>query len=304
MSGILNINKPRGPTSFDIVRAVRRGTGEKRVGHAGTLDPAASGVLLILLGQASRITEYLMDLPKVYRAVVRLGVATTTYDAEGEVTARNKVSVSERRLRDVLIEFVGEIQQTPPTYSALKIEGQPAYRLARRGEALEMKPRPVRVYGVDLLTFDAPDAEIEVECGRGTYIRSLAHDIGQALGCGAHLAALERTRIGPFTVEHALPMDDIAADFADGTWREYVQPMDGGLINLPALTVPIEDEKDLRHGQAVDLDTDTAGRLSECPDRLEARGYAEDGSLIGILRYDAAIAMWRPRKIFAREAAR
>jgi tRNA pseudouridine55 synthase len=304
VSGILNVTKPRGPTSFDIVRTIRRGTGEKRVGHAGTLDPAASGVLLVLLGQASRITEYLMDLPKVYRATVQLGVTTTTYDAEGEATSRSEVRVSERELDEVLSEFVGEIQQRPPAYSALKIGGEAAYRLARRGDQPEMKPRPARIYRINLLTFDPPHAEIEVECGRGTYIRSLANDIGQRLGCGAHLAALERSRVGPFTVERALPMDDIVPGFADGTWREFVEPMDCGLINLPALTVPIDDENDLRHGQAVDLDTDTTARLPECPDRLEARGYAEDGSLIGILLFDAASGMWRPRKIFAREVAR
>lgn len=295
-SGILNINKPFGATSFDVVRMVRRGAGEKRVGHAGTLDPAATGVLLVLLGQATRVTEYVMELRKTYRATVRLGVSTSTYDGEGEVLRTADVDVTEARLREALAPFVGEIQQVPPAHSAVKIGGERSYKLARRGEAVELRPRPVSVYRIDLLSYDAPDAVIEVECGKGTYIRSLAHDLGEALGCGAHLAALERTRIGPFSVDGAADEATLRDAFAAGTWRDLLQATDCGLLSLPAVTVEIEDEKDLRHGQAVDLREDLV-RDIPLAEGVEARGYAEDGSLVGVLLYTGGV--WRPRKIFA-----
>lgn len=294
-SGILVVDKPLGATSFDVVRLVRRGTGEKRVGHAGTLDPAATGVLVVLLGQATRITEYLMDMPKTYRGTIHLGVATTTYDAEGDVVREADASgVSDEMLREALAEFIGEIAQAPPAHSAVKIDGERAYHRARRGEAVAMKARPVSIYRINLLRYEPPDAEIEVECGRGTYIRSLAHDVGERLGVGGHLASLVRTRIGPFVIEAAADEPTLAAAFSDGSWRELLQPMDCGLMALPAITLEIEDEKDVRHGQAVTL----AG-VGPPADGTEARGYAEDGSLAAIIVYDVEIGMWRPRKVFA-----
>lgn len=297
--GILNFSKPRGRTSFSAIGLVRKGTGVRRVGHAGTLDPMAEGVLLVCVGPAVRITEYLMDLPKVYRGTVRLGVETDTYDAEGEVVAEHDVSVSEDSLRKALAAFSGEIEQRPPAHSAVKVGGRPAYERARKGEAIELAPRRVTIYRLDLLRFEPPEAEIELECSRGTYVRSLAHDLGQTLDCGAHLSALTRTRVGPFRLEDALDEAALEAAFADGTWPDLLQPIDRGLAHLPALTIPIEDEKDLRHGQAAKIDDEEtlrgAGPLSNA---LQVRGYAEDGSLIGILRYDAATELWHPHKIF------
>lgn len=297
--GILNFNKPRGRTSFSVIGLVRRGTGVRRVGHAGTLDPMAEGVLLVCVGAAVRITEYLMDLPKVYRGTVRLGVETDTYDAEGQVLATHDVNVGEDAVRAALTAFSGQIEQRPPAHSAVKVGGRPAYERARKGEEIELAPRRVTIYRLDLLRFEPPEVEIEVECSRGTYIRSLAHDLGQSLGCGAHLSALTRTRVGPFRVEDTLDEAAIEAAFAGGAWPDILQPIDHGLTQLPALTVPIEDEKDLRHGQAAKIDDQealrSAGPLS---DALQVRGYAEDGSLIGILRYDAATELWHPHKIF------
>ena len=298
-AGILNFNKPRGRTSFSVIGLVRKGSGVRRVGHAGTLDPLAQGVLLVCVGAAVRITEYLMDLPKVYRGTVRLGTETDTYDAEGEVVATHDVHVSENALRQALAAFSGEIEQRPPAHSAIKVGGRPAYERARKGEKIDLPPRKVTVYRLDLLRFEPPEVEIEIECSRGTYVRSLAHDLGQALACGAHLSALTRTRVGPFRVEDALDEAALAAAFADGTWPDPLQPIDCGLTQLPALTVPIEDEKDLRHGQAARIDDEEAlRRVGPLSDALQVRGYAEDGSLIGILRYDAATELWRPHKIF------
>ncbi len=297
--GILNFNKPRGRTSFSVIGLVRRGTGVRRVGHAGTLDPMAEGVLLVLVGAAVRITEYLMDLPKVYRGTVHLGVETNTYDAEGEVVATHDVNLSEDTLREALAAFTGEIEQRPPAHSAIKVGGRPAYERARKGEKVELALRKVNVYRLDLLRFEPPEVEIEMECSRGTYVRSLAHDLGQSLGCGAHLSALTRTRVGPFRVEDALDESALESAFAGGTWPDVLQPIDCGLMQLPALTVPIEDEKDLRHGQPARIDDEQALRgAGPLSDALQVRGYAEDGSLIGILRYDAATELWHPHKIF------
>jgi tRNA pseudouridine55 synthase len=298
-AGIINFNKPSGRTSFSVVGQVRRGTGERRVGHAGTLDPLATGVLLVCLGPAVRVTEYLMDLPKVYRGAVRLGVETDTYDAEGKVVATHDVEVSEPALREALSRFAGEIEQRPPAHSAVKVGGKRAYERARKGEDVEMKARTVRIDRAELIRYEPPEAEIEVECGRGTYLRSIAHDLGRALGCGGHLSSLVRMQIGPFRVEDAVDEAVLEAAFAEGTWREYLQPIDCALLHLPALTVPMEDEKDLRHGQPAHIDDEDALRAAApLTDGVQVRAYAEDGSLIGILRYEAAGGDWHPHKIF------
>jgi tRNA pseudouridine55 synthase len=299
VSGILNIDKPLGQTSFDVVRRVRRGTGERKVGHAGTLDPAATGVLLVCLGQAVRVSEYLMDLPKVYRAAIRLGISTDTYDSEGQTVATATAdTVSEEALRQALQGFVGAIQQAPPPYSAIKVGGRPAYKLARKGEAPALPARRVEVYRLDLLDFLTPVVELEIECGKGTYIRSIAHDLGQALGCGAYLERLARTRVGPFTLESALNGEELEQALGDGSWRTLLLPVDYGLVGLPAVTLQIEDEKDVRHGQAIQLgETQAAAPVPAAPG-TQVRAYAEDGSLVGILSYDAELQSWRPRKVF------
>jgi tRNA pseudouridine55 synthase len=298
VNGILNVNKATGPTSFDIIRLVRKGTGIRKVGHTGTLDPLASGVLLVLLGQAVRISEYLMELPKTYRATVRLGLSTDTYDAEGAPTHETRVvEVTQADVDAALEAFVGEIQQTPPPYSAIKVKGQPAHRLARKGAAVALAARPTRIDRIELLRFEPPDIEIEVECGKGTYIRSLAHDLGQALGCGAHLGSLVRTRVGPFSVESATAVRELERVFESGDWRESLLPMDCGLMQLPAITLHIEEEQDIRHGQAVHIDDD---RLAGVPlaDGRQYRACAEDGGIVAIIRYDAEAGVWRPRKVF------
>ena len=297
-NGILNVNKPSGPTSFDIIRLARKKTGVKKAGHAGTLDPMASGVLLVLLGQAVRISEYLMALPKTYRAAIRLGFATETYDAEGEPLVEERpVDVTKEQVEGALQGFVGDIEQTPPAYSAVKVGGQPAYRLARRGAAVALKPRFARVHAIRLLAFEPPCLEVEVECGKGTYIRSLAHDLGQALGCGGHLAELERTRVGPFSIKSAVSLPELERAFEDGQWRDLLLPLDCGLAELPAITLHIEDEKDIRHGQAVRIDEE---RLTSAvvEDGRPHRAYAEDGGLVAIVAYEIATGLWRPRKVF------
>jgi tRNA pseudouridine55 synthase len=299
VSGILNVDKPVGPTSFQVVGMVRRRSGVKRVGHAGTLDPMAGGVLLLCLGQAARVSEYLMGLRKTYRATVRLGASTTTYDAEGEVVREADSSgVAREAVEEALGGFVGAIMQAPPAYSAVKVDGERAYRRARKGEDVAPAPRKVVVHGIDVLWFEPPEVEFEVECGKGTYIRSLAHDLGEALGCGAHLSALTRTRVGPFKVEDAVGMAELEAAFEGGEWMEHLMPLDFGLIHMPQITLHIEDEKDIRHGQAVAIDDDRTEGIPAISDGMLCRAYAEDGSLVAIIRYEEASGMWRPRKVF------
>jgi tRNA pseudouridine55 synthase len=299
VSGILNVNKPAGPTSFQVVGMVRRRSGIRRVGHAGTLDPMAEGVLVVLLGQAVRVSEYLLGLPKTYRATVTLGSSTTTYDAEGEVVREAGYrDVSRPDVEEALTQFVGEIMQAPPAYSAVKVGGERAYRRARRGEEVAPAPRRTSVYRVELLRFMPPHLELEVHCGRGTYIRSLAHDLGEVLGCGAHLSGLVRTQTGPFRIEDAVGMAELEEAFERGDWQEHLLPLDYGLLHMPAITLHIEDEKDIRHGQSVALDEDRTIALGAIPDGELARAYAEDGSLVAIIRYAAGTGMWRPRKVF------
>ena len=299
VSGILNIDKACGMSSHDVVSLVRKGSGLSKVGHAGTLDPLATGVLVVLLGQAVRISEYVMELPKAYRAAVKLGEATTTYDAEGEITATHPVEVSADQVRHALQQFVGETTQTPPPFSAAKLDGERAYRLARQGKPVALATRPVLVHRIELLRFEPPIAEIEVECAKGTYIRSIAHDLGALLGCGGHISSLRRTRVGPFEVESALAIEELQTALADGSWTDSVEPVDMGLAQLPALTIQIEDEKDLRHGQGVEIDDPALAPRVSLEDGMQVRGYAEDGSLIGIVRYDLDAQEWRPRKILS-----
>jgi tRNA pseudouridine55 synthase len=293
LSGILNIDKPQGWTSHDVVARVRRLSGQKRVGHAGTLDPRATGVLLVCLGQATRVSEYLMRGRKVYRAAVHLGLSTDTYDAEGRVTAgAPEVNVTLPQLEEALSAFVGRIEQTPPMYSALKHQGTPLYKLARQGKTVERKPRPVEIYDIKLLDWSSPVLTIEVTCSPGTYLRSLAHDLGQRLGCGAHLSSLTRLASGHFTLDKAIGLDDLGEAFAAGRWAELIHPLDEALLDLEAITFGSQAERQIRFGQQVQGPTPSLSS-SLC------RAYSAEGELIALLQYDAQTGLWQPKKVFS-----
>ena len=298
ISGILNTDKPAGMTSHDVVDRVRRISGQRRVGHTGTLDPAATGVLVVCLGQATRVAEYLMASDKLYRAQIRLGVSTDTHDAEGEVTATAEVDVSEEEVRKALASFVGSIQQIPPMYSALKREGVPLYKLARQGITVEREPRSVKIHSIELLEWNPPLLTIQVKCSPGTYIRALARDLGQRLDCGAHLQSLTRLASGHFTLEKAVSLDELAEAFAQGSWQEIIHPMDEALLDFEPMVVDAQTEKRIRHGQQVEASPLPPPQAGEEEESGLRRAYSQTGELIAILKHNPQTGLWQPKKVF------
>lgn len=297
MNGILNIDKPAGITSFGVVRLVKRLSGERRVGHAGTLDPAATGVLPVCLGQGTRVIEFLVDTTKVYRAEIEFGIATDTYDATGRVTQQGDPSdISRARLEAALASFCGLIQQAPPLYSALKHQGQPLYKLARAGIAVEPKSRPISIHRLEILDWQLPLVTVEVVCGKGTYIRSLAHDLGQALGCGAHLKNLVRLRDGLFDIKEAVSLPQLEDAFRSGDWQRFLYPIDCVLSDWTAVVVSDEAAQDIRNGRPVVLET--SEKAPPSVDGNRCRAYALDGSFLAVLSFDPEKGQWLPQKVF------
>jgi tRNA pseudouridine55 synthase len=288
VSGLMNINKPVGPTSFQIIERLRRLTGIRKIGHTGTLDPLASGVLPICLGRAVRLSEYLTSENKVYRAEITFGVRTTTDDAEGEVVSRQEVTLQREEIEDVLPEFTGDVDQVPPQYAAIKIAGKHMYDLARHGTPVEAAPRQIRIEQLALLDWSSPRALVEIACSKGTYIRALARDLGERLGCGAYLTALRRTRCGTFNIEDAVGFDELNAT---PDWRIFLLPLDVALQDWPALYLDADGTQRIAHGHAVHaLAFGKTGTL--------VRGYAVDGRFCAVLRVTDANGELRPEKVF------
>lgn len=292
MDGILNIDKPSGQTSFSLVAIVKRLTGERHVGHAGTLDPLASGVLPVCLGQATRIVEFLQDAPKTYRAQIELGIVTDTYDAAGSITSRSDPSgISREQFTAALNPFCGLIWQIPPMYSALKHQGKPLYQLARAGITIERKSRQAQIYRLELVDWQPPLATIEVTCGKGTYIRSLAHDLGQALGCGAYLKSLIRSRYGLFDIKDAISVPQLEDACRNGYGQQFLYPIDSVLSHWAALVVNDDNQENIRHGRPLVLES-VAFAENRC------RVYALDGHFIAVLRFNTEKGQWQPEKVF------
>lgn len=296
LSGILNVDKPSGMTSHDVVDAVRRVAGQRKVGHAGTLDPMATGVLLVCLGRATRVAEYLMAGQKTYRATISLGTTTDTYDAEGEIThSGGGTDFGRAEIEAALARFVGSIEQVPPMYSALKQQGQPLYKLARQGKTVERQPRRVEIERIDLLDWTSPSLVAEVTCSPGTYIRSLAHDLGQYLDSGAYLAALVRLGSGQFRLQEAVSLQRLEEAFEHGQEDRYILPLDEAFLDWPAMVVGTDDARHIVHGQAIQGDppvVEPAGAPLH-------RAYSLDGEFLAIMIYHAASGQWRPKKVFA-----
>ena len=289
--GLLNINKPTGRSSRWVVNVVSRITGVDKIGHAGTLDPLATGVLLMALGPATRLVEYLQAGTKVYQASIHLGVNTSTYDAEGEVLATAPVpDLALGDLQHALARFVGDIEQQPPAFSALKIAGVAAYRKARRGQTVELPTRQVHVAQIELLSWQSPVLTISVTCAPGTYIRSLAFDLGQALGCGAHLASLVRRASGHFRLEDSVELETLAAAAHAGDWQRFLLPPDQAVLDLTPVYLDVGRTQVLLHGNPVTAPTP--------PAIPTGRAYDPDGRLIALVTYDAAQQVWQPDKVF------
>src|SRR5512143_1691779 len=257
ISGVLVVDKPVGLTSHDVVQIVRKGTNIRRAGHTGTLDPRASGVLVILIGPAVRLSEYVSASDKRYQAVIRLGATTDTYDADGRILSTSPVDkITESQFEEALSTFEGEIEQVPPPYSAVKIKGRKAYEMAREGEEIDLAPRRIKVYNLELLEWAPPEAVIDVYCSSGTYVRSLAHDLGEKLGCGAHLVGLRRTKSGRFTLRDAVPLRKLREAFETGTWYQYLIPAAEALSDWPSVELSEEQVEDIRHGHRIRTDED------------------------------------------------
>ena len=271
MLGVVNLDKPVGPTSHDMVGLLRRLTGTRRIGHAGTLDPLASGVLPILVGAATRFSEELTGGHKRYEAVVRLGACSATDDAEGPIAATGATMPAAEAVRDALPTFVGTYEQRPPAFSARKAGGQTAYRAARAGSPIDVPPRTVTVEAIDLLGIVAQDGmlevSIDVRCGAGTYIRSIARDLGEALGTGGYLAALRRTEAAGLRVDDAVEPSKLEDLAAEGRLAEAVLPV-GALLPLPRVELGPDAARAFRHGSARPHEAATSGRVAVFADDL------------------------------------
>lgn len=296
IDGIINVNKPTGETSFAIVALVKRLSGVRRVGHAGTLDPAASGVLPICLGQGTRVVSFLMAAPKCYRAQIHLGITTDTDDAAGRIIEQGDPSgIDRQQLEAALGSFRGDIEQVPPPYSAVKYHGKPLYQLARAGITVERYSRPAHIYRLELLDFQSPLVTVEVECGKGTYIRALARDLGRLLGCGASLKSLVRLRCGGFDIEGAVSVPQLVTAFQHGYWSRLVYPIDIVLSQWAAMVVSADTGRDISQGRPVTLGKDSPV-ISAAESRC--RVYTPEGGFLGILRFDAGAGTWQPEKVF------
>lgn len=288
--GFLNIDKPKGLTSHDVVARVRRlsrnTTGTKKVGHAGTLDPMATGVLIVCVGHATRLSEYAMNSTKEYRATIHLGVETDTYDTEGEIISEIDAShISREQVEETFEFFLGDIQQVPPIYSAIKKGGKKLYELARKGEDVELESRSVTIHALTLQEWNPPYFVLDVTCAAGTYIRSLAHDIGEKLGVGAHLAGLIRTRSGGFNLENAVSLDTL---LENDDWQEAIISPKDALSDWQSLYLTQAQSDDLKLGRFIEND----GSLSN--DYVMA--YMEDGHLLALLENRGKY--WKPHKVF------
>ncbi len=300
--GILLLLKPSGMTAHDVVEFVRRKLKMKRVGHTGTLDPLASGLMVLCLGRATRLAEFLSGLDKVYRFEVVFGVTTKTQDAEGEIVeVRPTEGVTAERLKEVLERFVGEIEQVPPMLSAVHYQGKRLYELARKGIEVERPPRKVQIYRLTMLKWwDEPvkRALIEIHCSRGTYIRTLASDIGEALGCGAYQHFLVRTKVGPFTAEQALTLEEFAEAVLRGEWEQHILPSDQALPMLPALMLTRLEAQRILNGMVSVIGT--VWGYPNLRDDEMVRLYDQDQRFlgIGIVRRQGNLWVCQPHKIF------
>lgn len=278
IDAVLILDKPAGITSNQALQKVKRMLRARKAGHCGSLDPMATGVLPICLGQATKFAGYLLGADKTYRASCRLGQTTTTADAEGELLDEREIDATRAQIEAVLNRFRGDIEQVPPMYSALKQQGRRLYELARAGEQVERPPRPVTIYRLDLLGYEAPIVDFEVACSKGTYVRSLAQDIGEALGCGAHLTVLRRTEARPFTLADAITLDALNDAIELGRLEAHLRPVWSALEQFAQLELDRIDGERIRQGKVLSPAAPPAAGLY--------RLMAENGEFIGLGEVD------------------
>ena len=290
MDGMLNIYKESGYTSHDVVAKLRGILHTKKIGHTGTLDPAAQGVLPVCIGKATKLCDLLADHSKTYRAVMRLGVSTDTEDMTGTVLEERDVTQTSEQVAEAIHSFVGAYDQIPPMYSARKINGKKLYELAREGKVVERKPVQVEISSIEIIDISLPLVTMEISCSKGTYIRSLCRDIGQKLGCLAAMQELVRTRVGRFALDDALRLSEIEALQKEGKIGDVLHPVDEAFLELPKFVAPVTLEKLLDNGNAFPY----PGK--EQPDEL--RVYKQDGTFIGIYCYEKTIRKMKPKKLF------
>ena len=313
INGILNIYKEKGYTSHDVVARLRGIVGQKKIGHTGTLDPEAEGVLPVCLGRATKVCDILTDKDKTYETVLLLGIVTDTQDTTGQILENHPVTAATNEIRKCIMGFVGEYDQIPPMYSALKVGGKKLYELAREGKTVERKSRRVMIRDIRIKEIKLPRIRMEVDCSKGTYIRTLCHDIGGRLGCGGCMEELLRTRVGRFSLEESLKLDEVEQIVRDGRMEEILIPTDCLFDELKELQVKPEYDALVHNGNPVGKkqvlkgtsgkDRSTQSRdIPAVPDEIQAgervRVYDSRRNFIGIYRYDGTEGRFRPEKMF------
>ena len=298
INGFINFYKPIDMSSMDAVRRIKRITGQRnKVGHGGTMDPLAQGVLPICLGQATRLMDYVINGSKRYETDIELGATTSTYDSEGEVVPQGAFDHLTRELIQAALDgFIGTIEQRPPMYSAVKVQGQRLYKLARAGLEIEREARRVEIHSIDIIEFAPPKLVLDVKCGRGVYIRSLAHDLGQVLGCGGYVTKLVRHYCGGFDAADSVGFEELEASVSETAtgWQQYLYPLDHILRGLQSVTIGADAQRNLQHGQRFNLGsiTSDAGFLEQ------HRAYSSDGTFLALIAFDPPTNSWYPVKVF------
>ncbi len=305
INGVLNIYKPRGFTSHDVVGKLRGILGQKKIRHTGTLDPEAVGVLPVCLGSATKLCDFLTQKDKEYIALVRLGITTDTQDTTGQILKEREVKVTPEEVEKALNGFLGEYHQIPPMYSALKVNGKKLYELAREGKEVERKARPVQIHGIEILAMDLPQLTIRVECSKGTYIRTLCHDLGEALGCGGTMAGLERTRSGRFTKETSITLKELEERVAGRGEKSRQEALEGILLPVeemfsgyPALRLKPAMERLVQNGNAFEIRHLLSGLQEEPQDYSQYRVYIKENIFVGIYEYRRKERRFCPVKMF------
>ena len=297
INGIVNIYKEKGYTSHDVVAVLRKVVGQKKIGHTGTLDPDATGVLPVCLGRAPKVCELLTDHDKTYEALLLLGKTTDTQDISGEVLEeKDPAHLTEEEVRSCIESFIGEYDQVPPMYSALKVNGKKLYELAREGKTVERKSRRVQIHGIRILEMNLPHVRMEVDCSKGTYIRTLCHDIGEKLQVGGCMEELERTKVGRFLKEDAVTLDGVRQKMEQGDGAELFTPLDQIFAELPAVTVT--DAKAWMSYNGNDLPERFLLEKEEWTDGQEVRVYDSRKNFIGLYQYRAPKKLFHIKKMF------